>query len=106
MCSCQDQQHQAGKDSPVSVGVPASVIVSGGSSGSAPTAHDGLLTETRPGENASPSLGPADMAALVKKVDELVLCPTYLLLALLHIELNCEKPNFYGFGLENKFIFY
>ncbi|XP_058244139.1 BRD4-interacting chromatin-remodeling complex-associated protein isoform X2 [Hemibagrus wyckioides] len=64
----QDQQHQAGKDPPASVGVPASVIVSGGSSGSAPTAHDGLLTETHPGENASPSLGPADMAALVKKV--------------------------------------
>ncbi|MCI4379319.1 hypothetical protein PGIGA_G00226690 [Pangasianodon gigas] len=64
----QDQQHQAGKDPPASVGVPASVIVSGGSSGSAPTAHDGPLTETHPGENASPSLGPADMAALVNKV--------------------------------------
>ncbi|KAI5620323.1 glioma tumor suppressor candidate regionprotein 1 protein isoform X2, partial [Silurus asotus] len=63
----QDQQHQAGKDPPASVGVPASVIVSGGSSGSAPTVHDGPLTETRPGENASPSLGPADMAALVNK---------------------------------------
>ncbi|KAF5907819.1 BRD4-interacting chromatin-remodeling complex-associated protein isoform X2 [Clarias magur] len=64
----QDHQHQAGKDPPASVGVPASVIVSGGSSGSAPTAHDGPLTETRPGENASPSLGSADMAALVNKV--------------------------------------
>lgn len=75
MCSCQDQQHQAGKDPPASVGVPASVIISGGSSGFTPTAHDGLLTETHPRENASPSLGPADMAALVKmKVDELVLC--------------------------------
>lgn len=74
MCSCQDQQHQTEKDPPASVGVPASVIVSGGSSGSAPTAHDGPLTETGPGENASPSLGPADMAALVNKVDELVRC--------------------------------
>ncbi|TSR87282.1 Rhombotin-2 [Bagarius yarrelli] len=64
----QDQQHQAGKDPPVSVGVPASVIVSGGSSGSAPTVHDDLVTENRPGENVSPFLGPADRAALVKKV--------------------------------------
>ncbi|XP_017321323.2 BRD4-interacting chromatin-remodeling complex-associated protein isoform X1 [Ictalurus punctatus] len=64
----QDQQHQAGKEPPASVGVPASVIVTGGSSGSAPTAHDGPLTETRPGENVSPTLGPADMAALVNKV--------------------------------------
>ncbi|XP_060733667.1 BRD4-interacting chromatin-remodeling complex-associated protein isoform X1 [Tachysurus vachellii] len=63
----QDQQHQAGKDPPASVGIPASVIISGGSSGFAPTAHDGLLTETHPRENVSPSLGPADMAALVKK---------------------------------------
>ncbi|XP_017541169.1 BRD4-interacting chromatin-remodeling complex-associated protein isoform X2 [Pygocentrus nattereri] len=64
----QDQQHQAGKDPPASVGVPASVIVSGGSSGSAPTGPDNLLAETHPGQSPSPSLGPAHMAALVNKV--------------------------------------
>ncbi|XP_007235719.3 BRD4-interacting chromatin-remodeling complex-associated protein isoform X2 [Astyanax mexicanus] len=65
----QDQQHQAGKDPPASVGVPASVIVSGGgSSGPAPAGHDNPLAETRPGQSPSPSLGPAHMAALVNKV--------------------------------------
>ncbi|XP_066540403.1 BRD4-interacting chromatin-remodeling complex-associated protein isoform X2 [Hoplias malabaricus] len=64
----QDQQHPAGTDPPASVGVPASVIVSGGSSGPAPAGHDISLTESRPGQSPSPSLGPAHMAALVNKV--------------------------------------
>ncbi|XP_067275357.1 BRD4-interacting chromatin-remodeling complex-associated protein isoform X3 [Pseudorasbora parva] len=64
----QDQQQQAGKDPPAAVGVPASVIVSGSSSGPAPSGHDNLLAETRQRQSPSPSLGPAHMATVVNKV--------------------------------------
>ncbi|XP_076850272.1 BRD4-interacting chromatin-remodeling complex-associated protein isoform X2 [Brachyhypopomus gauderio] len=64
----QDQQHQAGKHPPVSVGVPASVIVRGSSSGPTPTDHDIPLAESHPGQSSSPSLGPTHKAALVNKV--------------------------------------
>lgn len=56
------------------MGVPASVIVSGSSSGPAPSGHDNLLAETRQRQSPSPSLGPAHMATVVNKVDELMLC--------------------------------
>lgn len=56
------------------MGVPASVIVSGSSSGAAPSGHDNLLAETRQRQSPSPSLGPAHMATVVNKVDELMLC--------------------------------
>ncbi len=55
------------------MGVPASVIVSGSSSGPAPSGHDSLLAETRQRQSPSPSLGPAHMATVVNKVDELML---------------------------------
>ncbi|XP_057183096.1 BRD4-interacting chromatin-remodeling complex-associated protein isoform X2 [Triplophysa rosa] len=64
----QEQQHQAGKEPPAAVGVPASVIVSGSSSGSAPSGHDNLLAETRQRQSPSPSLDPAHMATVVNKV--------------------------------------
>ncbi|XP_073706755.1 BRD4-interacting chromatin-remodeling complex-associated protein isoform X2 [Garra rufa] len=64
----QDQQQQVGKDPPAAVGVPASVIVSGSSSGPAPSGHDNLLAETRQRQSPSPSLGPAHMATVVNKV--------------------------------------
>ncbi|XP_056090113.1 BRD4-interacting chromatin-remodeling complex-associated protein isoform X3 [Rhinichthys klamathensis goyatoka] len=63
----QDQQQHAGKDPPAAVGVPASVIVSGSSSGAAPSGHDNLLAETRQRQSPSPSLGPAHMATVVNK---------------------------------------
>ncbi|XP_051953135.1 BRD4-interacting chromatin-remodeling complex-associated protein-like isoform X4 [Xyrauchen texanus] len=62
----QDQQQQAGKDPPAAVGVPASVIVSGSSSGPTPSGHDSLLAETL--QSPSPSLGPAHMVTVVNKV--------------------------------------
>ncbi|XP_065138862.1 BRD4-interacting chromatin-remodeling complex-associated protein isoform X2 [Paramisgurnus dabryanus] len=64
----QDHQQQAGKDPPAAVGVPASVIVSGSSSGPAPSGHDNLLAETRQRQSPSPSLGPTHMATVVNKV--------------------------------------
>ncbi|XP_028818370.1 BRD4-interacting chromatin-remodeling complex-associated protein isoform X2 [Denticeps clupeoides] len=65
----QDPQHQASKDPPPpSVGVPASVTVSGGISGPVPSAHDSLLTEARPSQSPSPTLGPAHMTPVVNKV--------------------------------------
>ncbi|TRY94921.1 hypothetical protein DNTS_023653 [Danionella cerebrum] len=64
----QDHQRPAGKDPPATVGVPASVIVSGSSSGLTPSGHDGLLAETRQRQSPSPSLGPTHMAAVVNKV--------------------------------------
>ncbi|XP_001922824.3 BRD4-interacting chromatin-remodeling complex-associated protein isoform X3 [Danio rerio] len=64
----QEQQHHAGKDPPAAVGVPASVIVSGSSSGPVPSGHDNLLAETRQRQSPSPSLGPAHMATVVNKV--------------------------------------
>ncbi|XP_059420621.1 BRD4-interacting chromatin-remodeling complex-associated protein-like isoform X4 [Carassius carassius] len=64
----QDRQQQAGKNPPAAVGVPASVIVSGSSSGPTPSSHDNLLAETRQRQSPSPSLGPAHMATVVNKV--------------------------------------
>ncbi|XP_051512206.1 BRD4-interacting chromatin-remodeling complex-associated protein isoform X3 [Myxocyprinus asiaticus] len=62
------QQQQAGKDPPAAVGVPASVIVSGSSSGPTPSGHDSLLAEIRQRQSPSPSLGPAHMVTVVNKV--------------------------------------
>ncbi|XP_052008586.1 BRD4-interacting chromatin-remodeling complex-associated protein isoform X1 [Xyrauchen texanus] len=62
------QQQLAGKDPPAAVGVPASVIVSGSSSGPAPSGHDNMLAETRQRQSPSPSLGPAHKATVVNKV--------------------------------------
>ena len=75
MYSCQDQQHQTDKEPPLpSVGVPASVIVSGNFAGLTPSGQDGPLAEPLPGQSPSPSPGPTHMAAVVSKVDEPMPC--------------------------------
>lgn len=71
MYSRQDQEHQTDKDPSLpSLGVPASVIVSGNFAGVPPSGQDGPLAEPLPGQSPSPSPGTAHMAAVVPQVDQ------------------------------------
>lgn len=75
MYLCQDQEHQTDKDPSLpSLGVPASVIVSGNFAGLTPSGPDGPLAGPLPGQSPSPSPGATHMAAVVPQVDEPMLC--------------------------------
>ncbi|XP_015239654.1 PREDICTED: glioma tumor suppressor candidate region gene 1 protein isoform X2 [Cyprinodon variegatus] len=63
----QEQHHHTETESPPSVGVPASVIVSSNSiTTAAPAVHDSQLTDSWVGQSHSPSPGPSHMTAVVK----------------------------------------